>query len=244
MSIFYDEAGSGFDFEGFIRGLQLDTGNPRQAEERERDANEARLAEWRRVTAGGLPGWAWANWANEAWTRRLSPRTRAALEPWKPFEFVGSGWRIGEARLVIGPSGCGKSSGVFAALSAASKAARLAASASGKAFGEPPSLVWASEESLVRGQSARKDGLFFAAESANILVLDELGIGGGHVSQVGQSPVVAAILGRRYDAGLTTIATSGVSQRVLAERYGAGVIRRLGHGSVIVDLFGSGVNGR
>jgi hypothetical protein len=244
MSIFDEGVGTGFDFAGFIRGLQLDTGQPERADERERDARGAQLAEWRRVTAGGLPDWAWANWANEAWTRRLSPRVREALGSWKPFEFVGGGWRIGEARLVIGPSGCGKSSGVFASLSAASRAARLAAVASGKAFGSPPSLVWVSEESLVHEQAERKSELFRKAETAGLLVIDELGIGGGHVSQVGQSPVVAAILGRRYDAGRNTIATSGVSQRVLADRYGAGVIRRLGHGSVIADLFGSGVNTR
>ena len=237
MSIFDDEGGSGFDFAGFIRGLKLDTGNPRQAEERERDANEAKLAEWRRVTAGGLPDWAWANWANEAWTRRLSPRVRTALGSWKPFEFAGGGWSIGEARLVIGPSGCGKSSGVFASLSAASRAARLAAVASGKAFSEPPSLVWLTEKKLVEAQGERKSELYRRAEVASILVIDELGTAGGHVSQVGQFPIIAGILDERYAAGLTTIATSGVSQRVLAERYGAGVIRRLGHGSVVVDLF-------
>jgi len=228
---------SGFDFEGFIRGLNLDTGQPERADQRERDANEARLAEWRRVTAGGLPDWAWASWMNEAWTRRLSTRARATLEAWKPFEFAGGSWRVGESRLVLGPSGCGKSSGVFASLSAASKASRLAAVASKQAFGTPPSLVWVSEESLVHEQAERKNELFRKAEGANILVIDELGTAGGHVSQVGQSPVIAAILCRRYDAGLTTIATSGVSRRELGERYGSGVFRRLVHGSVVVDLF-------
>ena len=228
---------SGFDFEGFIRGLKLDTGQPERADERERDANEAKLAEWRRVTAGGLPDWVWANWSNEAWTRRLWPRTRAALEAWKPVEFAGGAFVVGEGRLVLGPSGCGKSSGVFASLSAASKAARLAAVASGKSFGTPPSLVWVSEESLVHEQAERRNELFRKAEGASILVIDELGTAGGHVSQVGQSPVVAAILCRRYDAGLTTIATSGVSRRELGERYGSGVFRRLVHGSVVVDLF-------
>lgn len=244
MNGFEDDYGGGFDFAGFIRGLQLDSGQPDRADERERDANAAKLAEWRKATAGGLPAWEWANWANDAWTSRLWPRTRAALEPWKPFTFADGAFVVGGARLVIGPSGCGKSSSVFAALSAASKAARLAAMASGVAFGTPPTLVWASEESLVREQSARKDGLFFAAESADILVIDELGTAGGHVSQVGQSPVVAAILGRRYDAGRNTIATSGLSRVEIAERYGAGTLRRLMHGAEIVDLFGSGVNGR
>ena len=237
MSIFDDDIGTGFDFEGFIRGLKLDTGQPERADERERDAHAFKLAEWRRATAGGLPDWAWANWTNEAWTRRLSPRARVALEAWKPFEFAGGAFVVGEGRLVLGPSGCGKSSGVFASLSAASKAARLAAVASGKAFGKLPTLVWVSEESLVRDQAERKDRLFSSAEIADILVIDELGTAGGHVSQVGQSPVIAAILGRRYDAGLTTIATSGVSQDELGERYGSGVFRRLVHGSVVVDLF-------
>ncbi len=235
---------SGFDFEGFIRGLKLDTGNPDKADERDRDANEARLAEWRRVTAGGLPDWAWANWCNEAWTRRLSPRVRAELGSWKPFEFAGGCWRIGEARLVIGPSGCGKSSGVFASLSAASRASRLAAVALGKAFGEPPTLVWLTEKKLVEAQGERKSELYRRAEVASILVIDELGTAGGHVSQVGQFPIIAGILEERYAAGLSTIATSGLSRVAIAERYGAGTLRRLMHGSVIVDLFGSGVNTR
>lgn len=243
MSIF-DDTGTGFDFEGFIRGLKLDTGQPDRADERERDANAAKLAEWRRATAVGLPAWGWANWANEAWTSRLWPRTRAALEPWVPFTFDDGAFVVGKGRLVIGPSGCGKSSSVFAALSAASKAARLAAVASGKAFGEPPSLVWLTEKKLVEAQGERKSELYRRAEVASILVIDELGTAGGHVSQVGQFPIIAGILDERYAAGLTTIATSGVSQDELGGRYGAGVFRRLMHGSEIVDLFGSGVNGR
>ena len=228
---------SGFDFEGFIRGLKLDTGQPERADERERDANEAKLAEWRRVTAGGLPDWVWANWSNEAWTRRLWPRTRAALEAWKPFEFVGGAFVVGEGRLVLGPSGCGKSSGVFASLSAASKAARLAAVASGKSFGAPPTLVWLTEKKLVEEQVQRKGELYRKAEQADILVLDELGTAGGHVSQVGQFPIIAGILEERYAAGLSTIATSGLSRVAIAERYGAGTLRRLMHGAEIVDLF-------
>jgi DNA replication protein DnaC len=113
----------------------------------------------------------------------------------------------------------------------------LAAVASGKSFGAPPSLVWLTEKKLVEEQVQRKGELYRKAEQADILVLDELGTAGGHVSQVGQFPIIAGILEERYAAGLSTIATSGLSRVAIAERYGAGTLRRLMHGAEIVDLF-------
>jgi hypothetical protein len=238
MNGFDDDSGSKFDFAGLIRSLNLDTGQPSRADERESEDNVANLAAWRRISASKMPAWPWANWGNEEWTRHVSPPTRAALEPWKPLTFAGGAFKVGSARFVIGPSGCGKSSGVLASLSAASRAARLAAEASRHGFRTAPTLVWTSESCLVGEQYHRvTDALFRKAVGADILVIDELGTSGGHAAQVGVTPVIAGLLDARYNAGKTTIATSGIPRQELVERYGSGVFRRLVHGSVVVDLF-------
>ncbi|MEN6535480.1 MAG: hypothetical protein ABFD89_17585 [Bryobacteraceae bacterium] len=60
-----------------------------------------------------------------------------------------------------------------------------------------------------------------SARSCRLLVIDDLGWERPH-----QSQAVADVLASRYDNGVSTIATSGLSPGLLVERYGDAVIRR------------------
>ncbi len=227
-----------FDFAALVASLALDQNEAGHAiKEREHAENAARMREWRQEVIAAVPNWPWARWDNDSWLSNVHATIRRELETWAPFRLVDGRITTGESVVLCGPSGCGKSTGVYAALSAAVKKVRHAVETQGQPFRGWGQVVWATESQLVCEASQRKTDLFRRASSATVLVLDELGLANGHVAPVGQSPIVMALLSERYDRGAATIATSGVPQRVLAEKYGTGAVRRLTHRAKVVDVF-------
>lgn len=154
--------------------------------------------------------------------------------------------------LMLGPTGSGKS--IVAALVARkrmlsearrsydtveSEMAKRAEWHTGKriyTFG----VEWRSASQLSRIRRSHPLGKGEAPEierafEARLLVIDDLGW------EPAQDPVCADVLSERYDRGLPTIVTSGMTESELTGRYGAALVRRItetaGKDGLMVDLF-------
>lgn len=132
--------------------------------------------------------------------------------------------------LFVGPSGCGKSS------AAAFAVQRWRAKA-------PPSMVlrervfWLDALTATDAEKRYKLGsgdpaLLVDAYTAEWLVLDDIG-------KTTSPTLVQLILARRYQSGLPTLATSGLSRDELTEHIGAATVRRIvefdGRKGLVVD---------
>lgn len=227
------------DFAQLLARLGLSSGASAEAlERRERDEARARCAAWREAQAAVLPPWGeFARWDHATWASSLDARLRARIGAWEAFRAVDGGVVApGGAVFVVGPSGAGKSTGVFAALSAQVRSLRREVD-DARTFRSGPSVAWATEAALVREQGERQSTLYRRCAAAGVLVLDEVGAGGGHVAQVGQSPVIFSLLAERYDRGAVTSITSGMPLRALAAKYGTGCARRMADRALVIDLF-------
>lgn len=79
--------------------------------------------------------------------------------------------------------------------------------------------------------------LISRACEVEILVLDELGTANGHTAAAGASPVIHRVLTARYDAGLRTSVTSGMTRDELLARFGSGLVRRMFHQAKCLEAF-------
>jgi hypothetical protein len=143
-------------------------------------------------------------------------------------------------RLILGPTGIGKTVAAVAAVRA--EAFRLGRRSleysrrhNGAALvmlnpcsGRIP-IAWARalELPLARLSHGLGDGeaeLVKAASVAQFLVLDDLG---WESRRAGADDAIGEVIARRYDAGLATLATSGLFLEQVEERYGDSFIRRI-----------------
>lgn len=138
--------------------------------------------------------------------------------------------------IVLGPTGVGKSvTGVLAAR-------RLITSAleNGRKHG----VIWVRAFDLPNARLQQRFGegeaeLVQRAFDAQVLVLDDMG---WESKRAGADDVVAEVIAVRYDRGLPSYVTSGLTQEQFTTRYGDAVVRRVvecgGGRGKLVDLWG------
>jgi DNA replication protein DnaC len=199
--------------------------------ERERQ----RLRDWWSDVSEQLPDWSYARFANPEWTARVDAAALAAVRRWDPLR--------GGGLVLCGPTGVGKSSAIVARLRAA--CAGLAANL--EANGELPRLPavrWVTEEALMRDAyrwHGDDDVAAWAKAQARprIFIVDEVGFAGGERAPTGRTPALMAAVYARYDRGLATTITTGLSPEQFVERYGVAVWRRLDERAHVVQLSAS-----
>lgn len=157
------------------------------------------------------------------------PTLRALAENYDPEEHGG--------RLVLGPTGIGKS------VAAAAFVRRLIAAEmrervrgpdvddNGRhwVFDGPPSRVWVRALDLPNarlqiGLGKGEAMLVQKAQQASFAVLDDMG---WESRRAGADDVVCEVLAARYDRGLPTYVTSGLTLDAFVARYGDAVVRRI-----------------
>lgn len=129
-------------------------------------------------------------------------------------------------RLVLGPTGVGKTVTCVAALRVEAGRALRRRAAGQEEFSK---LAWARALELPAARLGHSLGagearLVEQASTAHWLVLDDLG---WESRRAGADDVVAEVVARRYDAGLPTLATSGLTLEQLTDRYSDAFVRRL-----------------
>jgi len=233
-----DDGKDGFDFKRFLDSLQP----PKRTEAEERakliEYRRIRVDQWRDRVRSNLPIWPFARWNNHDWVQRCDPRIVSFLRDlWEPFSRDGKDWKPGGSVLVCAPPKHGKSTGIYAALRVAVSGVRKALEA-GEDIGQLPSIMWTTEAALVDEQRAYRTELLERCSQSSILVIDELGLAGGHQAPVGGTPVIMQLLGMRHDQGLSTCVTSGVGRVALESRYGGGAYRRMTERGRALDIVG------
>jgi hypothetical protein len=141
-------------------------------------------------------------------------------------------------RIIAGPTGIGKTLGCVALLrrmvewQILTRGARAWTSlgfdfAIGKVAPHPFRWVRAYDLPNARLEHGFGEGeaeLVSEASKAEFLILDDLG---WESRRAGADDVVMEVLAARYDAGLVTVATTGLRVSELSERYGDAVVRRI-----------------
>jgi hypothetical protein len=222
------------DFAAMLARLQALQPNEEALRKAAHEESLARLQEWRTSVAHAVPAWPFAS-RGTPWWAKLDTRLRNVVDTWRPVVFDKERPKAGVSMVVFGVSGAGKSTSVWSALRESVRHIRLEVEG-GSDFRGWCNVVWVSELQLVAEQAQRKADLFRKACAADVLILDELGHGNGHVAPIGQAPVIMALLSDRYDQGKTTSATVGLSPKALMEKYGTGVVRRLQERGTVLDL--------
>jgi hypothetical protein len=223
------------DFQALLLRLAGEAPTDDEAKRRAIEWRRIRVDEWRQGLAKALPNWPFAKWDNEDWVRRCNLSLVAELRGWSPWERHGSSYRPSQGLLVCGKAYGGKSSGIVACIRQAVRRVRDDLEA-GEEITGLPSVVWTTEAALIDEQRQYRHELFERCLFAPVLVVDELGVAGGHAAATGSTPIVMHLLGQRYDRQMPTLATSGISSRAIGERYGSGALRRLVEGAKVVDL--------
>jgi len=141
-------------------------------------------------------------------------------------------------RLVLGPTGIGKTVAGIAlmrrsmALDLVPKAPRPDSSDDGNwdlISNAPVNYAWVRALDLPNARLQQSFGkgeadLVDRAAKARFLVLDDMG---WESKRAQADDVVLEVIARRYDSGLTTYITSGLSRAAFTERYGDAVERRI-----------------
>jgi DNA replication protein DnaC len=181
-----------------------------------------RNAEAWAVTAERLPGWEWARLSNGQWLGNVFPGVVSAVRAWSPTQGL----------LLIGPTGCGKTSALVARMHDLRRRAHGAAIDRGESELVP--VMWVTEHDLAVALRAHPLGrgecpLVRDAKSAAALVVDEVG-------PVGRSGPLFEVLNARYQRGLRTVVTSGLTLEQVTSTYGDAMVRRVLNGGRFVDL--------
>jgi len=190
---------------------------------------------WREVEAGKL---AWRNFAERRLDGVLSRLPRFAVLSDSP-EFRE---RVQDPRLrraaeqyrvekngnlvLLGPAGCGKTMVVASIIKRLCAEAVAAFVSDSSKLEYAARVVWTSAADLHKSRRQHRLGEgeapeFLLAETAPLLVLDELG------QEVADDRWLLEFLNARYNRGLPTISTSGLTRLELDMRYGVGAVRRL-----------------
>jgi DNA replication protein DnaC len=153
--------------------------------------------------------------------RVQEPRLRSAAERYR-VETHGN-------LVLLGPAGCGKTmlaAAIIKRLCAEAVAAFIAPAPDSSKLEYAARVVWTTAAHLHNSRRQHRLGegeapAFLRAEKAPLLVLDELG------QEMADDRWLLEFLNARYNCGLPTIATSGLTRPELGKRYGAGAVRRL-----------------
>lgn len=147
-------------------------------------------------------------------------------------------------RLVLGPTGVGKSvAGACVTRRRIETEYMASKAAAGFSRHRGDSIVWVRALDLpnARLQLALGKGeaeLVVRATQTPYLVLDDIG---WESHRAGADDVLAEVIARRYDQGLTTFATSGLTLEQFRERYSDAIVRRIieagGKPGKVVDLW-------
>lgn len=154
-------------------------------------------------------------------------------------------WRATEGTnlVLLGDTGCGKTTAAVAVarrILDSAKTPDQVRIAAGTRFVSVRELHRARAELASAGYSAeRVNGeapAIAKAKRAVLLVLDEVGFEPEVRRE--QMPIVCDVVQDRYDAGLVTIVTSGLTELQLAHRYGEATKRRMTERARVVECFG------
>lgn len=153
--------------------------------------------------------------------RVQEPRLRSAAERYR-VEKHGN-------LVLLGPAGCGKTmlaAAIIKRSCAEAVAAFIAPVSDSSKLDYAARVVWTTAADLHNSRRQHRLGEgeapeFLRAETAPLLVLDELG------QEIADDRWLLEFLNARYNCGLPTISTSGLTRPELEKRYGAGAIRRL-----------------
>jgi DNA replication protein DnaC len=156
---------------------------------------------------------------------------RARVRDEKFRGFAETYWPDQGGRLLLGPTGVGKT---VACVALFRRLIEEALRRDGRRlwYGSEErgsSFAWVRAYDLPNARLATRLGdgeadLVRTAGLARLLVLDDLG---WESRRAGADDVVMEVLATRYDAGLPTIATSGMLLTALTDRYGEAVVRRI-----------------
>lgn len=195
-----------------------------------------RYAEWVDRMAKRLPRWRDIRFANEQWVATCSKDVVQFARDWSVLKRDGRDFHPAESVVILGRSGIGKSTALYAQLHRTFRGIRNYAEQGGE-IGRLPSLMWVSEADLVAESRRFDDEMISRACEVEILILDELGTANGHTAAAGASPVIHRVLTARYDAGLRTSVTSGMTKDELLARFGSGLVRRMFHQAKSLEAF-------
>jgi DNA replication protein DnaC len=207
---------------------------------------------WREVEAGKL---AWRTFAERRLDGVLSRLPRFAVLSDSP-EFSE---RVQDPRLrraaeqyrvekngnlvLLGPAGCGKTMVVASIIKRLCAEAVAAFVSDSSKLEYAARVVWTTAADLHNSRRQHRLGEgeapdFLRAETAPLLVLDELG------QEMADDRWLLEFLNARYNRGLPTITTSGLTLPELEKRYGVGAVRRLVEPTgQFLDLFNAAKGG-
>ena len=99
----------------------------------------------------------------------------------------------------------------------------------------PRGFVWVTEATLSEANKGHPLGrgeppVIDDAKRLPLAIIDEVG--------AGDAAVLMAVANARYERGLPTVVTTGMTQRQVFARYGAALWRRLTEGAEVVDVHG------
>lgn len=205
------------------------------AEAKLREYHASFIDDWYSKFARDLPDWDWARYGNRSWEQRCDPKLLAFVKAWPVFSLDKAKQRLVPRSLVVtARTGSGKSTAVCARLHLAASNLRKATIDGKTTIKYPPPIAWYTEQQLLKA-SWDDDETMSRARKVQLLVLDELGFAGGDQAAKGKTPVILDVLCSRYDKGLATVVTSGMSLDQLAARYGSAIVRRLQNDADVFD---------
>lgn len=214
---------------------RLDVLDDEQLERRSREFYVDHVDGWWSKIARDLPDWSWARFSNKSWESRCDGKLLDAVKRWPVFELDANTRKLSPRALVVtAPTGAGKSTAVLARLYMANDKLRQATIDGRAKVKYPPPIAWYTEAQLLKA-SWNDDECLERAKRIPLLVLDELGFAGGDQAAKGKTPVILDVLCARYDRGLATVITSGLSLDQIGVRYGSAIARRMQTSANVYD---------
>lgn len=214
---------------------RLDVLDDEQLERRSREFYVDHVDGWWSKIARDLPDWSWARFSNKSWESRCDGKLLDAVKRWPVFELDANTRKLSPRALVVtAPTGAGKSTAVLARLYMANDKLRQATIDGRARVKYPPPIAWYTEAQLLKA-SWNDDEQLERAKRIPLLVLDELGFAGGDQAAKGKTPVILDVLCARYDRGLATVITSGLSLDQIGVRYGSAIARRMQTNANVYD---------
>lgn len=214
---------------------RLDVLDDEQLERRSREFYVDHVDGWWSKIARDLPDWPWARFSNKSWESRCDGKLLDAVKRWPVFELNADTRKLSPRALVVtAPTGAGKSTAILARLYMAHDKLRQATIDGRARVKYPPPIAWLTEAQLLKA-SWNDDEQLERAKRIPMLVLDELGFAGGDQAAKGKTPVILDVLCARYDRGLATVITSGLSLDQIGVRYGSAIARRMQTNANVYD---------
>lgn len=212
------------DWAALVAALTVDEG---RAKSREREAYVQFIDQWWDRTKRDLPKFDYSRFNSANWQQDCDPRIVEAVRAWQPFERVGTNQVQANGLVLSARTGSGKSLCVLNRIASTARRMRRATEEGTLAVKYPPSVMWITEMKLVGAENSFDSDVMRRAQSVSLLVIDEFGYGGGEVALKGRSPAALSVMCARYDDGLPTVITTGLTLAQIAAKYGAAIHRRM-----------------